>query len=208
MTKNINEYPSAAIAETQYLPASAGCYLILNELNAILYVGKATNIRKRHENKSHHRFNDFSLSNATRIAFETCELADLDKLESSLIEQFKPPLNIAKANSDTNADALIDGKTIEQCLERYVELAPILKEIQAEMEALKPTVINYVFSNGGRMEGYGWNLRTSERKTYKHSETVFLLKKELQELQEQEKKNGIAVIEGTSKVLTYTQVFK
>jgi hypothetical protein len=156
--------------ETQYLPAEAGCYLILNALNAILYVGKATNIRKRHENKSHHRFNDFTLANAARIAFKTCELEDLDKLESSLIEHFKPTLNVAKANSGTNADALIDGKTIEQCLERYVELAPVLKEIQAEIEALKPAVTEYVFSNGGKVEGPGWNLRATS--SAKHTNTA------------------------------------
>ena len=205
---SINDYPSVAFAETQFLPASAGCYLVLNALNAILYVGKASDIRKRHENQNHHRFNDFALANAARIAFITCKVEEIDKLESSLIEQFKPTLNVAAVKSGTNTEALIDGKTPEECLERYIELAPVLKKIQAEIEALKPTVTEYVFNNGGKIVGDGWNLRTSERKIYKHSDAVFELKKELQELQEQEKKNGIAVIESTSKVLTYTQVFK
>jgi hypothetical protein len=91
--------PSVSFDERDELPEVSGIYFAISQAKTILYIGKASSIRKRWT--SHHRFEELKPYKEVRIAWFTYITQDdeqLTELEKDCICHFKPSLNITGAN--------------------------------------------------------------------------------------------------------------
>lgn len=84
--------PSLSLAEHSRLPSCPAIYFVLQE-NRILYIGQTVNLTQRWA--THNRLKQFAnMVGDVRIAWLECSDTNLLlKIESALIEQFKPELN-------------------------------------------------------------------------------------------------------------------
>ncbi|MBR8835188.1 MAG: AAA family ATPase [Stigonema ocellatum SAG 48.90 = DSM 106950] len=94
MDIELSELPSVSLNARQYLPACSAIYMVIDSLNQVLYVGKASNLQIRWQR--HHRLeqlNDIDKKMFVRIAWLVCEQNQLDKLEVDFIAKYSPLLN-------------------------------------------------------------------------------------------------------------------
>ncbi len=88
----------------QSLPTNPGVYRFFNELNELIYIGKAKNLRRRisqyrnaKRTKRHAKMKKI-VAEAVRLEHETCESEfHALKLENQLIQQYRPKWNVAGA---------------------------------------------------------------------------------------------------------------
>jgi len=93
------EMPVLPYSQRQALPASPGIYYVGNEVNAVMYVGLARNLRSRHSN--HHRQTQFCKIAEATIRYQVLPavsqgvdlIGTLRKLEKQAIAHYKPLLN-------------------------------------------------------------------------------------------------------------------
>jgi hypothetical protein len=88
------DLPSVPIDKRSGLPETSGIYFALSEAEDILYIGKATSIRRRWE--MHHRTKQLKTYGSVRIAwFDYASASDdeLTAIEKACIEYFEPFLN-------------------------------------------------------------------------------------------------------------------
>lgn len=79
----------------QLLPEYSGIYYVLDETNNVWYVGKAKNICKRWQGKSHHRIYQLEAQKKKHftIYYEQVSESQLDSVEKQRIEKYHPHLN-------------------------------------------------------------------------------------------------------------------
>jgi len=79
----------------QLLPEYSGIYYVLDETNNVWYVGKAKNICKRWQGKSHHRIYQLEAQKKKHftIYYEPVSESQLDSVEKQRIEKYHPHLN-------------------------------------------------------------------------------------------------------------------
>lgn len=94
----------------------------------------------------------------------------------------------------------MDNETLEK-IERYEELKHQIAEIEEEADEIKKELEEVLEPDTDYQGRYG-KLSIQERKYYKYSDTVKEKKKEVKQLQDQEKAQGIAE-ETVSKTLYY-----
>jgi len=98
---NPSTLPSLPLTERSTLPTCPAVYFVMAE-NQILYIGRAINLRQRWN--AHHRYIQLKPKTNVRIAWLECsEPILLPKIESALIEQFRPLLNgspVARLSSE------------------------------------------------------------------------------------------------------------
>jgi hypothetical protein len=80
--------PSVPVADRKQLPTVPCVYFAIDSTDAIQYIGRSVNPRKRWQN--HHRHAQVI---GCRIAYMQCDGALLDEVETALIEWFAPPMN-------------------------------------------------------------------------------------------------------------------
>ena len=83
--------PSLPLADRRSLPNCPAIYFVL-EGTRVLYIGRAENLQQRWA--AHHRYNLLKTITNVHIAWLECtEPRLLPKIESALIEEFRPSLN-------------------------------------------------------------------------------------------------------------------
>ena len=83
--------PSLPLLQRRSLPDSPALYFVLDN-DQVLYVGRATSLLKRWIN--HYRSTDLEKFRNVKIAGLKCsDLNHLLRIERTLIQAFKPPLN-------------------------------------------------------------------------------------------------------------------
>lgn len=96
----------SALPESESLPTAAGVYRFFDEAGALLYVGKAKNLRRRlsqyrnaKRRKAHYKMRRI-VAAASRLSWEICP-TELDALllETELIQKLRPTFNAAGAFS-------------------------------------------------------------------------------------------------------------
>lgn len=92
MTIQLQDLPYTTLENKNCLPSVSGCYLVVAEETAVLYVGCSTNLYKRWKN--HNRVKEFSNYDNVRICWLVIsEESLLLEIEKALIEYFNPRLN-------------------------------------------------------------------------------------------------------------------
>lgn len=87
--------PSLPLKERSNLPDCSAIYFVIADDN-VVYIGKAASLASRWVN--HHKWSELKkIDCPVKIAWLECSNAKLlDDIETALIEQFRPKLNIAK----------------------------------------------------------------------------------------------------------------
>ncbi|MGL5832473.1 MAG: GIY-YIG nuclease family protein [Waterburya sp.] len=87
--------PKVSLETKELLPEYSGIYYVVDENKIVWYVGKAKNLRKRWQGKSHHRI--YQLKQLKHkyfdIHYESVDLSQLDQREKQQIAKYTPHLN-------------------------------------------------------------------------------------------------------------------
>jgi excinuclease UvrABC nuclease subunit len=93
--------PKVSLETKELLPEYSGIYYVVDENKIVWYVGKAQNIRKRWQGKSHHRI--YQLKQIKHkyfdIHYENISLSQLDLREKQQIAKHSPYLNNSPVKS-------------------------------------------------------------------------------------------------------------
>lgn len=93
--------PKVSLETKELLPEYSGIYYVVDENKIVWYVGKAQNIRKRWQGKSHHRI--YQLKQLKHkyfdIHYENISLSQLDLREKQQIAKYSPYLNNSPVKS-------------------------------------------------------------------------------------------------------------
>ncbi|MGL4620526.1 MAG: GIY-YIG nuclease family protein [Chroococcidiopsis sp.] len=91
--------PFVNLDELGMLPSIRACYFVLHD-DQILYIGRTQNLKKRWV--SHHILRNYDLPKSIKIAWYEAEANwSLEKMERSLIEDYKPKINVPCKPEDT-----------------------------------------------------------------------------------------------------------
>lgn len=95
----LTELPFVYLLDKHKLPNCAAIYFVFDDRGQILYIGRTINLIERW--REHHRFNQlkrFNRKHRISISWVTCsnDINILSRLESELIDLYKPPLNWTK----------------------------------------------------------------------------------------------------------------
>ncbi|MBD2772564.1 GIY-YIG nuclease family protein [Iningainema tapete] len=141
MNIELSELPSLALNARQYLPTCTCIYIVLNSLNQVLYVGKASNLQARW--LRHHRFeqlNKINKKTSVRIAWIVCDEVQLNQLELYYIEKYCPLLN----KTSVEARKIIPSQTIlGKSLEKIAKYAIVFGIFPRQGNDLPTIVIRY-----------------------------------------------------------------
>ncbi|NJK27351.1 MAG: excinuclease ABC subunit C [Coleofasciculaceae cyanobacterium SM2_3_26] len=98
----ILQLPKVALRAKQLLPEHSGIYYVLDaEDNTVWYIGKAKNICKRWQGKTHHRIYQLEAQRKRDFAiyYEEIPESRLDDVEKQRIEKYHPHLNSTPVKS-------------------------------------------------------------------------------------------------------------
>lgn len=80
-------------------------------------------------------------------------------------------------------------------LDRYIEIKAKISELQEELDALKPYLLDALMDEPEQQSAYrGFNLTIQRRKSYTYSPAVAELEKTLKAAKEHERANGLAEV--------------
>ena len=188
---NLSKLPTAPINKLTCLPEAFGVYLAMDDANRVWYVGSSENLR--HRLSSHNKLEEFLDNGVSKIAYFISD--NLAEDEADVISEYDPPLN--SKNDYRLPYAVVDNLTSQQCLDRYVEVKNLIKELEAEADALKPNVISYIEDNsndGQKYIGKKFRAYIQRRPSYTYSVELQKLEAQLKAKKEAERDNGIAKI--------------
>jgi hypothetical protein len=189
---NLSKLPTAPVKNLKCLPESPGIYLALDGANRVWYVGSSENLRSRLS--SHNKLDEFLDNGVDKIAYFISD--NLKEDESEVISDYDPPLN--SKNDYRLPYAVVDNLTSQQCLERYVEVKNLIKELESEVDMLKPNVISYIEDNsndGNKYVGKKFRAYIQRRANYSYSSKVQKLEAQLKGQKKKEVEDGVAVVE-------------
>jgi excinuclease UvrABC nuclease subunit len=86
------------------LPIFSGIYFVIDDSDALLYIGQALNIKTRWY--YHHRRHEFKGRTDIRIAWLQVEKDDLRIVETILIDRCKPSLNMQRGSEQADVSIL------------------------------------------------------------------------------------------------------
>lgn len=189
---NLSKLAKVPLTRLHELPASAGVYLAIDDADRVWYVGQSMNLRERLSRHNH--LDDFEDNEVNWIVYQPDD--NPKALEPDLIAYYNPPLN---RGSNALPLANIDGMNEQQCFERYCQIKEMIKNLEAEAEALKPNVFTFVQGNGEdgkRLRYDGYNVTNQTRKIWEYSPAVNRLAEDLKKLKAKEQKEGTARVIG------------
>jgi predicted GIY-YIG superfamily endonuclease len=87
--------PRVSLRLKDLLPENSGVYYVLDETNTVWYIGKAKNLRKRWQGKTHHRIIQLQAQRQKHfsIYYEQISEFQLDNIEKQQIAKYQPHLN-------------------------------------------------------------------------------------------------------------------
>ncbi len=141
MNIELSDLTSITLNARQFLPTCSAIYIVLDSLNQVLYVGKASNLRARWQ--GHHRFEQLKNINKkrpVRIAWLVCEEAKLNQWELYYINKYCPLLN----NTSVEAKKIIPSQIIlSKSLEKIAKYAIVFGICPRKGNDLPTIVIKY-----------------------------------------------------------------
>ena len=93
-------------------------------------------------------------------------------------------------------------------LERYVELRKQIAELEAELEALKPTLTDFVHDAGDKVRCGDFVFRTSVSRSWDYSADVASLQTQLRDKKREEVERGIATLKKETRFVMMSPVDK
>jgi hypothetical protein len=93
-------------------------------------------------------------------------------------------------------------------LQRFIELRKQLAEIEAELEALKPTLAAFVHDSGDKVRCGDFVFRTNVSRSWGYSETVAALQTQLRDKKREEVEQGVATLKNETRFVTMWPVNK
>lgn len=194
MLLQISKLPKTPIDRIDMLPEASGIYLVSDEAKRVWYVGKSDNIKERHQQ---HEKRDLFLTNSCKTISSFCwgDANDIEDWEQENIEYYQPPLNWNGLKS--HEFPLVNlGYDKSQYFSRYVEIKNIIRELETEMESLKPNLISILEENEGKIKTDAFSAFVTRRKTWSYSAEVLSLQEKLKVLKKQEEESGVASVAG------------
>jgi len=96
----------------------------------------------------------------------------------------------------------------QQDLQRYIELRKQIAELEAEAEALKPTLADFVYEAGGKILCGDFVFRTSVSRSWNYSDTVAELQRQLRDKKRDEVEQGVATLKKETRFVMMSPVDK
>ena len=93
-------------------------------------------------------------------------------------------------------------------LERYIELRKQIAGLEAELEALKPTLTDFVHEAGDKLQCGDFVFRTSVSRSWNYSDTVAELQTQLRDKKRDEVEQGIATLKKETRFVMMSPVDK
>jgi len=93
-------------------------------------------------------------------------------------------------------------------LQRYIELRKQIAELEAELEALKPTLTAFVHEAGDKVRCGDFVFRTSVSRSWDYSDVVAELQTQLRDKKRDEVERGIATLKKETRFVTMSPVDK
>ena len=107
-----------------------------------------------------------------------------------------------------NATMLATMNDRQPDLERYVELRKQIAELEAELEALKPTLTDFVHDAGDKVRCGDFVFRTSVSRSWDYSADVASLQTQLRDKKREEVERGIATLKKETRFVMMSPVDK
>ncbi len=107
-----------------------------------------------------------------------------------------------------NATMLATMNDHQQDLQRYIELRKQIAELEAEAEALKPTLADFVYEAGGKVRCGDFVFRTSVSRSWDYSADVASLQMQLRDKKREEVERGIATLKKETRFVMMSPVDK
>lgn len=195
----IKKLPKVSLDNVGQLPTSPGIYFVIDAANRVWFVSYVTdNLRLYVTEKVSDMRQVFYRNRIETIAyFPWSEVDDLQLWYEECLKKFKPIFN---GEADDNDELPISdlGYSRHQYLSRYKELKAMSKEIDNEIEELKPNIVSIVEENDGKVKTDEYMATLGNRTVYQYSEEVTKLEDVLRVLKKQEETNGIAKVKSVS----------
>jgi hypothetical protein len=180
---NPSSLPRVLLRDHQLLPDAGGIYFALDGALRVWYIGKATEFRKRLP--SHERLQDFDARHVTHFGYVIIEDAtERDNLERRWIDFFDPPLNdllrppkLPVINLSLSPDEEVN---------EYIKLRDQMHATQVAMDRLKANIVSRCEENGGKWETASAKIYLMRKTTWKYTDAVSTMEKDLLRLKRQE----------------------
>ena len=122
------------LSDRESLPSCSGIYVVADFNEAVWYVGKATDLRKRWIGRGHHRYPQLIRSNRRneyRIYWYCVPVELLSAQELNYINLFKPELNGCKVKSYIPKQPLVEReiKRVLGVLNKKTALFPVFRSV-------------------------------------------------------------------------------
>ena len=89
----------------------------------------------------------------------------------------------------------------QQDLQRYIELRKRIADLEAELEALKPTLAEFVHEAGDKLQCGDFVFRTSVSRSWNYSDAISELQMRLRDKKREEVEQGIATLKKETRFL-------
>ena len=89
-------------------------------------------------------------------------------------------------------------------LERYIELRRQIAALEAEVDALKPTIAAHVHEVGDKLQFGGYIFRSQVSRSWNYSDAVAGLQKQLRAVKRKEVEQGVATIKKETRFVSMT----
>ncbi len=191
----VEELATVRLNNLAVLPEDSGVYLVADDANRVYYIGQYKNLQ---ESLLSSDLSDFRELNASKVCYFLCDETELGDIEADYITFYNPPLNAGVPLEKIEKSSVSYTLTPEQQIERYLEICSLIKELEAEKNALKENIVtfaaNYKQERGEYLHYQGVTIVASQRKTWEYSDTVKELETKVKQLKKQEQKNGLAKV--------------
>lgn len=140
---DLTALPSVMMDRRCELPQCPGVYFAVAADGAVLYIGKARNIFNRW--LGHHRLIDLKRADGVFISWLEID-GDLDEIEHSCIEHFRPVLNGSDVSPNTRGKKTFSLRISDELMSRLADIAEIeYRTLSAQAEHfLKQAIEGYV----------------------------------------------------------------
>lgn len=123
-------------SDRKFLPSCAGIYVVADCNDFVWYIGQATDLNKRWQGRSHHRYAQLIRTNRKlghKIYWQPFSVEQLDEKERFYIHLFKPELNGGKVKTYLPKAPKVDReiKRVFKALNRQTSLFPNIRSLIA-----------------------------------------------------------------------------
>ncbi|MBG0744705.1 MAG: GIY-YIG nuclease family protein [Cylindrospermopsis raciborskii KL1] len=172
------------------LPEHPGIYFVTDGASRVWYCGIADNLKQRH--LAHEKKNLFLEAKCHGLRYFLWEdRQDLEEWEEEAIKHYQPPLNKEQGHHIPLVDL---GYEKSSYFNRYLEIRMIQKELEKEMEELKPNIVSLLEEQGEKVRTDSFYAYLIHRKKYEYSQEVKDLELRVKMQRRKEEDEGIAIV--------------